>query len=144
MTFVKAGIAQYQKVGASGASYADPYHLTGMLMSTALDRIAQARGAIKRADAPAKGERIGKALAIVDALRTSLDHKTGGELADNLAGLYEYMQHRLLAANLNSDAGALDEVARLLREIKDGWDAIPPEARHVQKKPANATHRAPA
>lgn len=141
MAFAKAGIAQYQQVGASGASYADPYQLTRMLMSTGLDRIAQARGATERGDMAAKGERIGKAIAIVDALRTSLDHSAGGELADNLAALYDYMQRRLLEANLKSDADMLDEVASLLRDILDGWDAIPPEARDAQRQRADGGTR---
>ena len=35
---------------------------------------------------------------------------------------------RLLEANLYNDAGALDEVAGLMREIKEAWDAIADEA----------------
>lgn len=134
------GIAQYQQVGASKAAYADPWELTRMLFDGALERIAQARGAIEHRDIVRKGERIGKAIAIVDGLRGSLDFETGGELAANLDGLYDYVQRRLVTANARSDVAALDEAAALVREIRDGWDAIPAEERdaHRQRTQASA------
>lgn len=133
----KAGIAQYQQVGNQAASYADPYELTTMLFNGALERIAQARGAIDAGDIARKGERIGKAISIVDGLRASLDHGVGGELAANLDALYDYCQRRLLTANAHDEIAALDEAGRLLREIKQAWDAIPADARRPQQGQAN-------
>jgi flagellar protein FliS len=46
-----------------------------------------------------------------------------------LASLYDYMQRRLLHANLKNDTAAIDEVAELLRDLKQAWDAMPVEAR---------------
>ncbi|WP_435104266.1 flagellar export chaperone FliS [Arhodomonas sp. AD133] len=131
------GINAYQQVGRSSANYADPWQLTEMLFSGALERIAQAKGAMERGDTAAKGERIGKAIGILDGLRGGLDHQAGGDLAANLDALYDYMQRRLVSANARNDAAALDEVIALLREIKEGWDAIPAEARnaHQQRAP---------
>ncbi|MDN5870932.1 MAG: flagellar export chaperone FliS [Nitrococcus sp.] len=138
------GVAQYRQVGASSAAYADPYELTKMLLEGAIERVSQARHALAQGDIPSKAQRISKAAAIVAALRDTLDMKRGGELAERLDALYEYMDRRLLEGNLKNEAGALEEVASLLREIKDGWDAIPPEARHVQHKNAIGTTPAPA
>lgn len=133
----KAGIAQYQQVGNQAASYADPYELTTMLFDGALERIAQARGAMDAGDTARKGERIGKAISILEGLRASLDHAIGGDLATNLDALYDYCQRRLLEANVHSDTGALDEAGRLLREIKQGWDAIPAESRRPPQRHAD-------
>jgi flagellar protein FliS len=89
--------------------------------------IANAKNGMQRNDIQAKGNAISKAIAIIDeGLNASLDKKVGGELAQNLSSLYDYMSMRLIAANLKNDAAALDEVARLLNELKEAWDSIRP------------------
>ena len=45
-------------------------------------------------------------------------------MAQNLSSLYAYMCVRLAHANLTNDMEALDEVARLLGELKEAWDNI--------------------
>ena len=118
-------LQRYQQVGAqSGVAYASPHRLIQMLMEGAFERIAVAKGCIQRHDIPGKGEQIGKAIDIIGGLRDGLNMDAGGELAANLDGLYAFVQQRLVEANLHSDATILDEVADLLRPIKEGWDAI--------------------
>jgi len=74
-----------------------------------------------------KGKAISHAITIIDeGLNASLDKKVGGELAQNLSSLYEYMGSRLLTANIKNDVAALDEVARLLTDLKSAWDDIRP------------------
>jgi flagellar protein FliS len=74
-----------------------------------------------------KGEAISRALAIIDeGLRASLDKKAGGEIAENLDALYAYMISRLIAANLHNQTEPLDEVVRLLSDIKGAWEEIAP------------------
>lgn len=134
------GINQYQQVGAAGAAFADPHRLIEMLLNGGIDRLAQARGAVLRGDRPAKVKLIGKALDIIGGLRGGLDLERGGEIARNLDELYDYMQRRLVTANARDDVEILDEVSRLLAEIRDGWQAIPPEAR----KPGKETPATPS
>ena len=121
-------ISAYHKVGVESAvTAADPHKLIAMLYQGALLAISNARNAILRKDVPAKGAAISKAIMIIDdGLNASLDKNVGGELAKNLGSLYEYMGNRLLSANLNNDIAALDEVTRLLSELKGAWDAIRP------------------
>jgi len=121
------GLDAYRRESAGKAEYASPHELTAMLFTGALERLAQARGAMQRGQVAQKGEQLGKAISILDGLRASLNHDAGGDLAGNLARLYSYMQERLLVANLHDDSDALDEVVRLLKEIKSGWDQIAPE-----------------
>jgi flagellar protein FliS len=45
-------------------------------------------------------------------------------MCGNFDALYDYMGRRLLEANLRDDTKILDEVAGLLRELKEAWDAI--------------------
>ena len=121
-----AAIKAYNKVGIeSSVTAADPGKLISMLYQGALLAIANAKNGIMRKDIPAKGAAISKAIAIIgEGLNASLDKKVGGELAQNLSSLYDYMVMRLLAANLNNDMAALDEVARLLNDLKGAWDSI--------------------
>lgn len=124
----------YKHTGAySGVDSADPHRLIDMLLSGVLDRLAVAKGHILRKEIAAKGLVIGKAIAILDGLRASLNNTAGGELAQNLDELYKYMQSQLVLANAANDATILDHVAALLARIKSAWTAIPSE---LHKRPA--------
>ncbi|WP_457666125.1 flagellar export chaperone FliS [Thiolapillus sp.] len=114
----------------TGVSGADSHRLVLMLLNGALSNIAVAKGSIERKDVVVKGESIGQAISIINGLRASLDLDLGGELAANLDSLYDYMERRLLEANLKSDESILAEVSSLLHEIKEGWMGIPVEFRN--------------
>lgn len=113
----------------SGVAEASPHRLIQMLFEGALERIAQAKGAMLQNQIARKGELIGKAVAIVGGLQGSLNDKEGGELAANLDGLYDYIIRRLSKANYDNDPEILNECGRLLGEIKTAWDAIAEEVR---------------
>lgn len=121
-----SAIKTYAKVGVeSGVSAADPHRLISMLYQGALAAIVNAKNGIINNDVPAKCSAISKAIAIIDeGLNASLDKSIGGELVQNLSSLYEYMIMRLLTANLKNDMGALDEVNRLLSDLKGAWESI--------------------
>jgi flagellar protein FliS len=122
-----AAMKQYQTVNVNAqVSEADPHRLIQMLMEGGLQRIAQAKGAMQFNNVQLKGELIGKAIGIVGGLRDSLDFAKGGEVAANLDSLYAFMVQRLSIANLKNDAAILDEVAALLRDVKEGGDGIRP------------------
>ncbi len=124
---------QYKQVGTRvGADSADPHQLIVMLFDGALERIAVAKGAMARNEIEIKGQKIGRAIAIIDGLKASLDLEKGGEIAVNLNDLYDYMQRRLFEANTENDPLILDEVTHLVKEIKQAWDAIPVEERMAE------------
>jgi len=108
----------------SSVETASPHRLIQMLFEGALERIAQAKGAMAQNQIARKGELIGKAVAIVGGLQGSLNDKEGGALAANLDGLYDYVIRRLTQANYENNSEYLDECGRLLGEIKTAWDAI--------------------
>ncbi|HKS11858.1 MAG TPA: flagellar export chaperone FliS [Pseudomonas sp.] len=118
-------LRQYQKVnGAAQTSEASPHRLVQMLMQGGLDRIAQAKGAMARNDVAQRGELIGKAIGIVGGLREGLDLDNHGDTLAELDSLYTYMSRRLVEANAKNDPAILDEVARLLITVKEGWDQV--------------------
>lgn len=124
-----AAINSYNKVGKESAvNGADPHELIAMLFQGALLAIADAKDEITRKETAAKGKSISKAIAIIgEGLNASLDLRVGGDLAQNLSALYSYMVSRLVAANLNNDIAALDEVTRLLTELAGAWNDIRPQ-----------------
>ena len=122
------GLAQYQQVNTQcGVEGASPHRLIQMLMEGVLQRLAEAKGAMQRQLLAAKGEAIGKAITILSGLNDSLNKDVGGEMAENLDDLYDYMQRRLLEANLQNDERIIDEVVVLMKTIKSGWDGIAQE-----------------
>jgi len=106
-------------------SYADPHSLITQMFDGALKHISQAKGAIERNDIPEKGNHIGHAVAIIGSLEGCLDYEKGGDLSRNLSDLYEYMNLRLAEANINNDLEKLNEVTKLILEIKGAWVQIP-------------------
>ena len=122
------GLTEYMVTkNESALTDATPHKLIGMLLDGALESIAKANGAITSGDIAAKGEAIGKAMTIVENLRTMLDSERGGAISANLEQIYDYIGRRLLQASSSKDPEILKEVAALLREVKGGWDAIPSE-----------------
>ena len=123
--YSRSALQQYQQVNAHAqVSEASPHRLIQMLQAGALDRIAQAQGAMSRGQTEMKGMLIGKAIDIIGGLREGLNLEAGGELAANYDRLYDYMARRLIEANRKNDVRILDEVAGLMRELKAGWDGI--------------------
>lgn len=118
-------LRQYQKVnGVAQTSVASPHRLVQMLMQGGLDRLAQAKGAMARNDVPQRGILIGKAIDIIGGLREGLDLENHADSLTDLDNLYSYMSRRLVEANVKNDPAIIDEVARLLITVKEGWDAI--------------------
>ncbi len=128
-----SAVQQYNTVSvSSGVESASPHRLIQMLMLGALEKINTAKGHMVRGEVSSKGGNISWAISIIDGLRASLDLNTGGEIAQNLDDLYDYMTRRLARANIEGDVDILDEVASLLHSIKASWDEVP--ARIEQEK----------
>jgi flagellar secretion chaperone FliS len=129
MYAAQSALAQYKRINTESAlEGASPHRLIQMLLNGALDRLAQARGAMQREDVAQKGLLLGKAVSILGGLQASLDKSVDPEMTANLDSLYDYMQRRLLEANLRNDVTLVDEVTDLLQTIKAAWDEIAPQA----------------
>jgi len=132
-----AAINAYNNVSIESiVNGADPHRLILMLFQGALLEIANAKNGILRKETAAKGKSISRAIAIIgEGLNASLDKSAGGELAQNLSSLYDYMVMRLVAANLKNDITVLDEVAGLLAELTEAWDGIRPQSMQFASQP---------
>jgi flagellar protein FliS len=126
MSYRSAQVAAYRMAAThGGVAAADPHRLIVMLMDGALERIAAARGCIKNKAYVEKSRLIHRAVAIIDQLSTSLNLDAGGEIAGNLKDLYDYMGRQLLEATVSNDTDKLDEVLRLMHQIRGAWMEVP-------------------
>ncbi|MCL1160707.1 MULTISPECIES: flagellar export chaperone FliS [Shewanella] len=129
---MRGSLKSYRKVSLENEiSVASPHRIVQLMFNGALERIAQSRYAIEQGDQSAKGIFINKAIGIITGLSNSLNMEAGGEIATNLNNLYDFMLRRITEANLNNDVQALDDVAAVLRDIKEAWDAIPADKHHL-------------
>lgn len=123
-------LAAYSSAAAhGGVAAADPHKLVVMLMDGAIERIRAAQGCIAHGQMAEKAQLIHRAVAIIGELYASLDFSSGGQIAASLGELYDYMNRRLLKATVENDVEMLEEVSKLLHEIRGAWIAIPAEAR---------------
>jgi len=103
----------------------DPHRMITLLFEGTLVALKNAKRAISETDITTKTSCLTKAIEIInDGLIASLDIQQGGELAERLKALYEYMVSRLIAANFKNDSNAIAEVEELLGEIYGAWQDI--------------------
>jgi len=103
---------------------ADPMELVRLLYRAAADATRSAGAHLAAGRIAQRSRQISKAHAILSQLSLSLDHARGGTLSRSLAELYDYMQRRLLDANLRQKAEPLVEVEGLLATLLEGWEQI--------------------
>jgi len=143
---MSAAIKAYSNVAIeSKAHSSDPHKLILMLYQGALLSIASAKNQMMRNEIAAKGKSISQAISIInDGLKAGLDLKVGGSLAQNLSDLYDYMNQRLLMANMKNDTAILDEVSALLIDLRGAWESIRPvEQRAPTDAPQQPITRTP-
>lgn len=121
--FTPRAASAYQRINVETSMHTiDQHQLVSLLLDGMLSAIATARGALARGDVLTKCNSIAKAVRILEeGLMTALDREAGGEVAANLEAVYDYALRRLIQANARNDDATLQEVARLIEPIAQGW-----------------------
>ncbi len=109
---------QYQNTQITTAS---PEKILIMLYDGAIRFSKVAIEKLEKKDIAGKGVYIGKALAIISELRSTLNHEVGGEISMQLEQLYIYMTAELSLANVNNSAISLENAIRVLTILRDTW-----------------------
>lgn len=112
------------KVMEEKAETLSSHTVISLLLSGAMERIAQAKACIRDGNEDDKIILITKLIGIVNGLRQCLDMEKGGEIAVNLDTLYSYIAERLEHCQSKEEMLALNEVGNLLTNVRQGWDAI--------------------
>ncbi|MCP4323281.1 MAG: flagellar export chaperone FliS [Psychromonas sp.] len=130
---MRRSIKQYQNTNLAHVEQADPHTLISLVMQHILGNLAGAKGAIERNEIENRNKMLTKVIGLIGELQNSLDMEKGGELSENLYGLYGYMISQVNSANMKNDPEPLSEVTTLIAEIKSGWDGIPQDVRQQYK-----------
>lgn len=117
-----------QTAVTSAVLEADPHRLVALMFAGLRERLQLAAACIDAGNVARKGQAITEASTIVGHLAASLNLDAGGEIAANLLALYDYIQRRLLDANVRNDTAALRECDALVGDIESAWNAIAPGA----------------
>ena len=126
----KAAMSAYKQLGLkSSVEGASAHQLIAMLLKGAMDKLGEAKRHLEHANYAEKGKSVSRAIAIIEYLRASLEPGGDPAFSEQLADLYDYMERRIFEANSQNDEQGFVEVQVLLREVEEGWSAIPAEYR---------------
>ena len=103
---------------------ASPHKLITLLFDACQESLATAKGAMERGETRNKAISIKKAIEIVVRLQAALDFDKGGVIATRLDDLYTFCTNQLAMANALNDAAMIDDVYKVIAELKLGWSQI--------------------
>ncbi|MGE7022763.1 flagellar export chaperone FliS [Solibacillus cecembensis] len=101
---------------------ASPGELTLMLYNGCLKFLGKAKIAIEQKNIEEKNYNIQRSQAIIAELMSTLNMDI--EISKQMLPLYEYMNHRLIEANIKNDPSIIEEVAGLVTEFRDTWKEV--------------------
>lgn len=123
---VMADPSAYEKMSLeTSVNHASPHQLIALLFDGALHAMKLAVLCLQKGKIAKKGAAISKAINIIDnGLKSSLNFEQGGEIAENLNDLYQYISQQLVLANLHNDQEKLQFCFNLLNNIAESWREI--------------------
>ena len=101
---------------------ASPAELTLMRYDGAIKFCNIAIAAVEKGDIEKAHNNITKVENIIGEFQATLDHKY--PVAKDFDKVYEYLQDRLLMANIKKDKDILEEVLKHLRTMRDTWKEV--------------------
>lgn len=114
----------YKKYKETQVKTANQGKLVVMLYQGAIKYLRIAKKHINEDNINEANNALIRAQDIIIELNSTLDEEKGGELAQNLSSLYDYMKRRLIEANIKKDKDLIDEVEELLSGLLESWKKI--------------------
>ncbi|MCH7320658.1 flagellar export chaperone FliS [Solibacillus sp. MA9] len=112
----------YNAYKQNSVTTASPGELTLMLYNGCLKFLTMAKRAIEVKDVQAKNLNLQKSQAIIAELMSTLNMDI--EISKQMLPLYEYMNRRLVEANIQNDTSIIEEVEGLVTEFRDTWKEV--------------------
>jgi flagellar protein FliS len=120
------GLGAYKKTSIHTAS---KEQILLMLYQAAIKNCKKAMEYIDEGNVAKKGEHIGKLQDIIMELNNSLNHEVGGDVADELSSLYDYLMYSSTQANIKIDKAPLDSCLQILNTLYEGWSTAVKQVR---------------
>lgn len=112
----------HQAYKNNSVSTASPGELTLMLYNGCLKFLGKAKVAITENNIHEKNVNLQKAQKIIQELMVTLNMNV--EISKSMMQMYEYMNHRLIEANVKNDVQAIEEVESYALEFRDTWKQV--------------------
>ena len=127
-------LSQYGKIkDDTQTMYASPHQLMLMLFDGALEAMSLTIAAIQNKNFELRSKQNTRSITIINGMRECLDMDAGGELADNLYSLYQYMTQELFRASVKNDDETIRNIQTMLKDIRGSWKKIPIDMHYMQK-----------
>lgn len=136
----------------TAVSSARPVDLVVLVFQRVLDHLRHGRQMMQQQEDSAVP--LTKALQLINAgLQACLDRDQGGDIASNLAGLYDWASREIMLARLKRDSDRISAVIDVLTTVSTAWlelasqgAAAPPQAgvttSDTAQAPSRSLHRA--
>lgn len=112
----------YNAYKQNSVTTASPGELTLMLYNGCLKFMHQAKKGILEKNIEVKNTNLIKAQNIIKELMSTLNMDLA--VSNEMMPLYDYMNRRLMEANIKSDPSIIDEVEGLVVEFRDTWKEV--------------------
>ena len=112
----------YKAYEQTSVTTATPGELTLMLYNGCLKFIHQGKTAIAEKNIEGKNTNLQKAQKIIQELMVTLNMDV--PISKELLPLYDYINRRLIEANIQSNIEILDEVEELVTGFRDTWKEV--------------------
>ena len=117
---------------------ASPAKLVSMLYDKALTSLKEAVSAIEKGEIEARWKANARATEIISHMWSTLDREKGGEIAENLEGLFSFILARLPEVDVRNDPEPAREAISLLEPIAESWRVLARNAGDQSANTANA------
>lgn len=112
----------YQAYQQNSVNTASPGELTLMLYNGCLKFLSQARKAIESGSIEDRNRNVQKAQSIIQELMVTLNMDIA--VSKDMLSLYDYLNRRLVEANLKNDAAIVEEIEGFVIEFRDTWKEV--------------------
>lgn len=122
---MRAALARYSHVDRHGLiEGSSPVGVVKLLFEELAAQLERLAAAEQRADRTARGDAASRAISIVLALEGSLDFANGGDIAANLARLYDWLRRTLVSSLSTPNVESLALARRVIGELSSAWSTV--------------------